>query len=50
MADIADKQHTIKRVVTEQPLQINLHWHKEDEGTETKVFAITMRSLGGISI
>ena len=66
MADIADKQHTIKRVdkvvytrnhkskrvisrdnvVTEQPLQINLHWYKDDEGTETKVFAITMRSLG----
>jgi FdhD protein len=66
MADIADKQHTIKRVdkvvytrqhksnrviardsvVTEQPLQINLHWYKEDEGTKTKVFAITMRSLG----
>lgn len=66
MADMADKQHTIKRVdkvvytrqhksnrviardsvVTEQPLQINLHWYKQDEGTATKVFAITMRSLG----
>lgn len=33
-------------VVTEQPLQINLHWYKKDEETETKVFAITMRSLG----
>lgn len=33
-------------VVTEQPLQINLHWDREDKGAETKVFAITMRSLG----
>jgi len=46
------RQHKAKRmitrdsVVTEQPLQINLHWYQEDEGVETKVFAITMRSLG----
>ena len=33
-------------VVTEQPLQINLYWNKEDHQLETKVFAITMRTLG----
>lgn len=38
-------------VINEQPLQINLHWHKEGKGLEStglesKVFAITMRSLG----
>lgn len=33
-------------VVTEQPLQINLHWYREDGRPESKVFAITMRSLG----
>ncbi|MDX2369788.1 MAG: formate dehydrogenase accessory sulfurtransferase FdhD [Colwellia sp.] len=46
------RKHKVNRliardsVVTEQPLQINLHWYREDEGVETKVFAITMRSLG----
>ena len=33
-------------VISEQPLQINLHWYKEDDSLESKVFAITMRSLG----
>jgi len=33
-------------VISEQPLQINLHWHNEDSEIETKVFAITMRTLG----
>jgi len=33
-------------VITEQPLQINLHWQREDGKIESKVFAITMRSLG----
>jgi len=33
-------------VVTEQPLQINLLWHNADLITESKVFAITMRSVG----
>lgn len=34
------------RVIGEQPLQINLYWHKEGEGLKSKVFAITMRTLG----
>jgi len=33
-------------VVTEQPLQINLQWHNQDAVAQSKVFAITMRSLG----
>lgn len=33
-------------VITEQPLQINLYWHNENEVLESKVFAITMRTLG----
>jgi len=33
-------------VVTEQPLQINLYWNIEGHELETKVFAITMRTLG----
>jgi len=33
-------------VISEQPLQINLHWHQEDTGLVSKVFAITMRTLG----
>ncbi len=33
-------------VVTEQPLQIKLYWYPENEKAESKVFAITMRSLG----
>lgn len=33
-------------VITEQPLQIILHWHNEDEELVSKVYAITMRTLG----
>ncbi len=33
-------------VVTEQPLQINLQWHNQEAVAQSKVFAITMRSLG----
>ena len=33
-------------VITEQPLQINLHWLLADQEITSKVFAITMRSLG----
>lgn len=33
-------------VISEQPLSINLHWHLKDDNVETKVFAITMRTLG----
>lgn len=33
-------------VITEQPLQIVLHWYKKDEALVSKVYAITMRTLG----
>ncbi len=33
-------------VISEQPLQINLYWCQEGEELKSKVFAITMRSLG----
>ena len=33
-------------VVIEQPLQINLHWQNQLGEQQTKVFAITMRTLG----
>lgn len=33
-------------VVTEQPLQITLHWQSSNEEPQSKVFAITMRTLG----
>ncbi len=33
-------------VITEQPLQINLYWHNEGGVLQSKVFSITMRSLG----
>ncbi|MDP7592746.1 MAG: formate dehydrogenase accessory sulfurtransferase FdhD [Litorilituus sp.] len=50
------REQSIKRVVehdavlTEQPLQINLLWYKEDLSTVSKVFAITMRSVGDDSL
>tara|TARA_R110002167_G_scaffold142953_5_gene332123 strand:+ start:40528 stop:41415 length:888 start_codon:yes stop_codon:yes gene_type:complete len=49
---IYSRQHKPNRalvhdsVITEQPLEINLHWHSEHQGLESKVFAITMRTLG----
>jgi len=33
-------------VISEQPLQIILHWYNTDEVVESKVYAITMRTLG----
>lgn len=46
------RQHKVGRklehdsVITEQPLQINLIWQKASGELQSKVFAITMRSLG----
>jgi FdhD protein len=33
-------------VITEQPLQIILHWYNNNDGIVSKVYAITMRTLG----
>jgi len=49
---IYSRQHKPSRklahdsVITEQPLQINLYWNNTTDGIQSKVFAITMRSLG----
>lgn len=37
-------------VITEQPLQVSLHWQNDADSTESKVFAITMRTLGDESL
>lgn len=47
----SDVNRALKRdhVISEQPLQINLHWHVANSphnDIESKVFAITMRSVG----
>ena len=42
----ANRELAHDNVISEQPLQINLQWHTADEELQSKVFAITMRSLG----